>query len=188
MYYMLQKYFLELQVIWIIQGQSSLTVLRIGKWILENKLPQTKRVAIAVQTILQNCPERKITINAASLVAQTVKHLPTVWETGVQSLCWEYPLKKGMAAHSRILVWGIPQTEEPMIAEFHGVAKSWTQLSKQHFHFHRAKQKTTVPSSALQPLWIRKPTSTYFITTYSTMDIVMGFLPQITFHTHRLNH
>ena len=36
-----------------------------------------------------------------------------MWETWVQSLGWEDPLEKGMATHSRILVWGIPWTEEP---------------------------------------------------------------------------
>ena len=49
----------------------------------------------------------------ASLVAQTVKHLPAVQETRVQSLVREDPLEKEMAAHSRILTWGISWTEEP---------------------------------------------------------------------------
>ena len=49
----------------------------------------------------------------ASLVAQMVKNPPAMWETCVQSLGWEDPLEKGMATHSRILVWGIPWTEEP---------------------------------------------------------------------------
>ena len=31
----------------------------------------------------------------------------------VQSLDWEYPLEEGMAFQSSILVWGIPQTEDP---------------------------------------------------------------------------
>ena len=31
----------------------------------------------------------------------------------VQSLGGEDPLEEGMAAHSRILAWKIPQTEEP---------------------------------------------------------------------------
>ena len=48
-----------------------------------------------------------------SLVAQKVKHLPTVWETRVQSLGWEDLLKKEMATHSSILAWKIPWTEEP---------------------------------------------------------------------------
>ena len=39
----------------------------------------------------------------ASLVAQTVKTLPTVWETWVPSLGWEDPLEKGMTTHSCIL-------------------------------------------------------------------------------------
>ena len=39
----------------------------------------------------------------ASLVVQTAKNLPAVWETWVQSLGWEDPLDKGMATHSSIL-------------------------------------------------------------------------------------
>ena len=39
----------------------------------------------------------------ASLVAQMVKNLPTVWETWVRFLGWEDPLEKGMATHSTIL-------------------------------------------------------------------------------------
>ena len=49
----------------------------------------------------------------ASLVAQTVKHLPTMWETRVQSLGWEDVLEKEMAVHSGTLAWRIPWTEEP---------------------------------------------------------------------------
>ena len=54
----------------------------------------------------------------ASLVAQTVKRLPAMWETRVQSLGWEDPLEKEMATHSSTLAWKIPWTEEPI----HGVA------------------------------------------------------------------
>ena len=42
-----------------------------------------------------------------SLVAQTVKHLPTMRETRVQSLGWE-DLEKEMATHSSTLAWKIP--------------------------------------------------------------------------------
>ena len=49
----------------------------------------------------------------ASLVAQTVKHLPAVQEIRVRSLGWEGPLEKEMATHSSILAWRIPWTEEP---------------------------------------------------------------------------
>ena len=46
-------------------------------------------------------------INEASLLAQTVKNLPAMQETWVQSLGWEDPLEKEMATHSRILAWKI---------------------------------------------------------------------------------
>ena len=44
---------------------------------------------------------------------QTVKRLPAMLETWVQSLGWEDPLEKEMATHSSILAWKIPWTEEP---------------------------------------------------------------------------
>ena len=47
------------------------------------------------------------------LVAQTVKNLPVIRETRVRSPGWEDPLEKEMAAHSSILAWKIPWTEEP---------------------------------------------------------------------------
>ena len=46
-------------------------------------------------------------------MAQTVKHLPTMRETWVQSLGREDVLEKDMATHSSILAWKIPWTEEP---------------------------------------------------------------------------
>ena len=49
----------------------------------------------------------------ASLVAQTVKHLPTLRETQVRSLGQEDPLENEMASHSSILAWKIPGTEDP---------------------------------------------------------------------------
>ena len=49
----------------------------------------------------------------ASLVAQTVKNLPAMWETWVEFLGREDPLEEGMATHSSILAWRIPRTEEP---------------------------------------------------------------------------
>ena len=54
-----------------------------------------------------------VLILPASLVAQMVKRLPSMQETWVQSLGWEYPLEKEMAAHSSIHAWKIPRTEEP---------------------------------------------------------------------------
>ena len=49
----------------------------------------------------------------ASLVAQTVKNPPAMWETQVRSLGWEDPLEELMATLSSILAWRIPWTEEP---------------------------------------------------------------------------
>ena len=44
---------------------------------------------------------------------QTVKNLPVMQETRVQSLGQEDPLKTGMATHSSILAWRIPRMEYP---------------------------------------------------------------------------
>ena len=46
----------------------------------------------------------------SSLVAQTVKNPPPLWETWDQSLGWENPLEEGMATHASILAWRIPWT------------------------------------------------------------------------------
>ena len=52
-------------------------------------------------------------IDGTSLVAQIVKNLPAVRETGVRPLDQEDLLEKGMATHFSILAWKIPSTEEP---------------------------------------------------------------------------
>ena len=56
---------------------------------------------------------RAICVLLCLALAQTVKRLPTTWETWVQSLGWEDPLEKEMATHSSTLAWKIPWTEEP---------------------------------------------------------------------------
>ena len=52
-------------------------------------------------------------VTRASLVAQSLKRLPAMRETWVQSLGQEDPLEKEMAPHSSILAWRIPWAEEP---------------------------------------------------------------------------
>ena len=52
-------------------------------------------------------------------MAQTVKNSPAMQGTRVQSQGGEDPLEKGMAAHSSMLAWRIPWTEEP------GCLQSW---------------------------------------------------------------
>ena len=53
-------------------------------------------------------------------MAPTIKYLPAMQETQVQSLGWEDPLEKGMATHSSFLPWRIPWTEEPGGLQFMG--------------------------------------------------------------------
>ena len=53
-------------------------------------------------------------------MAQTIKHLPTMQETRVQSLGCEDLMEKEMATHSSILAWKTPRTEEPGRLQFMG--------------------------------------------------------------------
>ena len=61
-----------------------------------------------INTVLYNWQR-----HSTSLVAQTVKHLPTMQETWVQSLGQKDLLEKEMATHSKILAWKIPWMEDP---------------------------------------------------------------------------
>ena len=45
-------------------------------------------------------------------MAQTIKNLPAMQETQVQSPGREEPMEKGKATHSIILAWRIPWAEE----------------------------------------------------------------------------
>ena len=68
----------------------------------------------------------------ASLMAQTVKRLPTMQETQVQSLGWEDPLQKEMATHSSVLALRIPGTGEPdglPSVGSHRVGYDWSDLA-----------------------------------------------------------
>ena len=62
----------------------------------------------------------------ASLVAQTVKNLPTMQETPVPSLGWEEPLEEGMAIHSSILAWRVPMDRGAWRATVSGSKESDT--------------------------------------------------------------
>ena len=64
-------------------------------------------------------------------MAQTVKYLPAMQEmqeTWVRSLGQEDPLEDETAAHSSILAWRVPQTEEPGRPQTMG-SQSRTRLS-----------------------------------------------------------
>ena len=61
----------------------------------------------------QHIKKQRHCITQTSLVAQTVKCVPTMRETWVESLGGEDLLEKKMATHSSILAWKIPWMEEP---------------------------------------------------------------------------
>ena len=63
-------------------------------------------------------------------MAQTVKHLPIMQETWVQSLGQEDLLEQEMITHSSVLAGKTSWTEEPCRLQSMG-SQSWTQLSDQ---------------------------------------------------------
>ena len=78
------------------------------------------------------------------LLSQTVKHLPTMRETWVQSLGWEDPLEKEMETHSSILAWKIPWTEEPGRLVSPWGRKGSDMTEQLHFHFTLSQNHPTV--------------------------------------------
>ena len=87
----------------------------------------------------------------ASLVAQTVKRLPTLRETWVRSLGREDPLEKEMITHSSTLAWKIPWTEEPGRLQSMGSLKSQTRLSDFTFifRFHTLEKEMAIHSKTI---------------------------------------
>ena len=82
-----------------------------------------------------------------SLVAQTVKHLPTMQETWVRSLGREDPLEKEIATHSRTLAWKIPWIEEPGRLQSMGLRRvrhDWATSLFTFLHWRRKWQPTPV--------------------------------------------
>ena len=66
-----------------------------------------------------------------------VKNLPAMQEIWAQSLDWRDPLEEEMAAHSSILAWRIPWTEEPGGSR-HGVAEPNVTERLTHTHVNGA--------------------------------------------------
>ena len=84
--------------------------------------------------IVSKISQRQILYDRASLMAQTVKNLPAMQETWVQSLAQEDPLVKELATHSSALAWRIPWTEKPGRLKFMGSKRArydWVT----NFHF-----------------------------------------------------
>ena len=76
---------------------------------------RTSNVLVA-QRMWGACKEHGVNwmvLNSMLKVAQMVKNLPAMQETRVRFLGLEDPLENGMAAHSSILAWRVPWTEEP---------------------------------------------------------------------------
>ena len=82
---------------------------KIRSYISEMSLPPDVEVILWIY----NSRLAGIQYSWTSLVAQTVKRLPTVQETWVRSLGQEDPLEKEMAIHSCTFAWKIPWMEEP---------------------------------------------------------------------------
>ena len=64
-----------------------------------------------------------------------MKNLPAVQETleiWVRFLGWEDPLEEGIAAHSSILAWRLPWTEEPGGLQSRGLKESDTTGAIEH--------------------------------------------------------
>ena len=97
----------------------------------------------------------------ASLVAQRLKRLPAMRETGVRSLGWEAPLEKEMATHASILAWRIcPWREEPSRLQSTGsqrvghdwassLSLSWRYYFKYFFSFFLSFFSSGIPITCM---------------------------------------
>ena len=99
---------------WVTRETPKLFFLNKVLNVYKNIYSEPHRYTIQIQqliivTFTQSLPYRVW----AFLMAQIVKNAPAIQETWVWSLGWEDPLEEGMAAHSSILAWRIPWTEEP---------------------------------------------------------------------------
>ena len=88
----------------------------------------------------------------SSLVAQTVKNLPAMWETWVWSLGWEDLLEEGIATHSSILAWRILMDRGAWWAAVQGlqrVGHNWVtkRITAWRKYQHLSPQKEIVETS-----------------------------------------
>ena len=87
--------------------------LLLGRKVMTNLDSILKSRDITFPTKIRLVKAMVLSVVMTSLVAQMVKHLSTVQETGLRSLDWEDLLEKEMAIHSRTIAWKIPWTEKP---------------------------------------------------------------------------
>ena len=80
----------------------------------------------------------------ATLVAQTIKNLPVMRETGVRSLGQEDPLEKGMATDSSILAWKTPSLVAQMVKNLLAMQEIQVQSLVEKIAWRRQWQSTPV--------------------------------------------
>ena len=80
----------------------------------------------------------------ATLVAQTIKNLPVMRETGVRSLGQEDPLEKGMATDSSILAWKTPSLVAQMVKNLLATQEIQVQSLVEKIAWRRQWQSTPV--------------------------------------------
>ena len=111
----------------------------------------------------------------ASLVAQTVKHLPTKLETGLNTELGR-PLERDMATHSRILAWRIPQREEP--------GGLWSMGSQRVRHDWAQNSTGSMPW--LKECPVQDLTLTYQVSlSAESLIFLVQLLPPMSTHTHK---
>ena len=118
-----------------------------------------------------------------SLVAQSVKNLPTMQGSEVQSPGWEDSLKKVMATHSSILAWKTPRTKEPgglQSEESQRVRHDWTTNTLIISGFSKIVGMENRLCSAKEKCKLKKWSQLWRIFSIS--------LPFEIFHIHCVNH
>ena len=103
-------------------GASHLNYIWLSKKNLGHNFTPWKLCRILTAHFSSPCPQHSY-LCILTYVVQTVKRLPTMWETRVQSPGQEDLLEKEMATHSTILVWKIPLTEKPGRLQFTGLQR-----------------------------------------------------------------
>ena len=88
---------------------------------------------------------------STSLVAQTVKRLPTMQETQVQSLGQENLLEKEIATHSSIRAWTIPWTEKPGRLQSMGSQRVGHDFTFLSFILQKRKPRTSSEPKDIHP-------------------------------------
>ena len=96
-----------------------------------------------------------------SLVAQTIKHLPAMRETQVQSIGWEDLLEKEMATHSTVLAWKIHGRRSLVHYSGPWGRRESDKTERLHFHFLIIRDVL-----GLMLLW----TEVYFLSTSSPKE------------------